>query len=71
MLSGVEDLGSEEVADISGKFRRRKVRASESYLGTEKMGSQIAFVVNEQRDDGDEFDGVLGVRGPKFPQNWI
>jgi hypothetical protein len=61
-----QSLGTERVADVSGTFQRRRMRIPEIYLGQERLGSQIAFVMDDRRDEGDNFDGVLGVRGPQF-----
>jgi len=63
---GFQELGSEKVTDAGGTFQRKRVRISEVYLGKETIGAQIAFVADDRKDDGDNFDGVLGVRGAQF-----
>jgi hypothetical protein len=64
--TGFRALGTETITDVNGSFPRRKVRIHEVYLGKERISSQIAFIVDDRKDDGDTFDGLLGFRGPQF-----
>jgi len=60
------DIGSEQVRDQAESFERRRVLVPDMYLGDERLGAQIGFVVNDRVDEGDYFDAVLGVRGAHF-----
>ena len=72
--STLQELGTEIVSDAGGSFERKRVQIPEVNLGKETIGTQIAFVADDrkgdqqgnQKDEGDNFDGVLGMRGPQF-----
>lgn len=65
-LTGFQLLGAENATDAGGEFQRRKLRTPEVYLGKETIGPQIAFIVDDRKAEGDDFDGVLGFRGTQF-----
>jgi hypothetical protein len=62
----LQTLGTETVADAGGTFQRTKVRIPELYIGKQTLGAQTAFLVDDRKDEGDDFDGVLGIRGLQF-----
>jgi hypothetical protein len=65
-LTGLQPLGSETVADAGGTFQRTKVGIPDLHIGSEMVAAQTAFLVDDRKDEGDDFDGVLGVRGLQF-----
>lgn len=48
--------------NVGGGFQRQAVLIPDMHLGKENLGPQKGFVVEDQRDDGRDFDGVLSVR---------
>jgi predicted aspartyl protease len=63
--AGLQTLGTQETVNASGRLRLRKVWIPEVYLGQERIGGQAAFIVNDHKDAGDDFDGVLGMKAPQ------
>ena len=64
--ASLQTLGVQKTANASGTLQLRKVWIPEVYLGHETIGAQAAFVVHDHKDSGDNFDGVLGMKGPQF-----
>ncbi len=64
--ASLRTLGVQKTANASGTLQLTKIWIPELYLGQETIGGQAAFVVNDHKDDGDNFDGVLGMKGPQF-----
>ncbi len=62
--AGLQTIGTQETVNASGTLRLRKVWIPEVYLGQERIGGQAAFIVNDHKDAGDNFDGVLGMKAP-------
>jgi hypothetical protein len=63
---GLQALGTETVADAGGTFQRTKVQIPELHIGKETVGAQTAFLVDDRKDEGDDFDGVLGITVSQF-----
>jgi hypothetical protein len=64
--ASLQTLGAQQTANASGTLQLTKIWIPELHLGQETIGGQAAVVVNDRKDHGDNFDGVLGIRGPQF-----
>jgi predicted aspartyl protease len=64
--TGLQALGTQEAVNASGTLRLRKVWIPDVYLGQERIGGQAALIVNDHKDEGDNFDGVLGMKGAQL-----
>ena len=65
-MKGIERLGIEHVQNSGGTTTRIKVRIPEWYIGQNRLDPQIGFIMQDHKNPGDDFDGVLGIRGPRF-----
>jgi hypothetical protein len=63
---GLPRLGTQETINASGTFRLTKVWIPEVFLGQERIGGRAAFIVNDHKDAGDDFDGLLGMKAPQL-----
>ena len=64
--ASLQTLGVQQTANASGTLQLTKIWIPELHLGQETIGGQAAVFVNDRKDHGDNFDGVLGIKGPQF-----
>jgi len=65
-IAPLQRLDTNSAANLGGQFQRIKVAFKDMQLGETKLGPQIGFIVEDQRDSGRDFDGVLGIAALQF-----
>jgi hypothetical protein len=56
----VQELKSS--VNLAGRFDRKRVLFQDVSIGTVGLGQQAGFVVDDQKDPGRDFDGLLSLR---------